>query len=168
MERFNFWPVLYGHWKALRPEGNTRLDPRAVFIGIPGLLMALSLSLKWELSAPAALLTAVSLLIGGALTVFAQMIGLRTRIRDDLDPEWVAARFDALDETVNHLLSAVLVAIADAVLLVIYMNVVTENSSRAACLLLGRPLRLIQSERSVLTQWQCQGLSITWPLASLP
>lgn len=122
MRRFDLSAVFHGHWKSLAASGGWR-DARLIFIGLPGALLALGIGFEWLLPAPGAMLTGVSLLIGGALTVFAQLVGLRSRLRTDLDEDWVEGEFDALDETVNHLLMAVLVAVLAAVLLVSYMSV---------------------------------------------
>ncbi|WP_169165159.1 hypothetical protein [Cellulomonas taurus] len=125
MSRFDISAVIRGHWKSLSfgeaGVGKDRLA-HVVFLGVPGVLAALTLALRWELNQPAALLTAVALLISGALSVFAQMVGLRARLAER-DGEWVERRREGLDETVNHLLAAVLVAIVDAIVLVVGMNV---------------------------------------------
>lgn len=129
MQLLDVFAVLRGHWKSLTPEaGSPRLDDaRLVFACAPGAFFVLALLFSWHLSAPTPFLTAVSLLIGGSLTVFAQLVNLRSRIRDDLDDEWVEKEKGAVDQTVNHLLTAVLFAIATAALLVVYMNVASEE-----------------------------------------
>jgi hypothetical protein len=125
MGRFNVTTVIRGHWKSLSfgdSGEHTDRHAQAVFLGVPGVLALAMAYFQWELKQPAALLTAVSLLISGALSVFAQMVSIRGKLADR-EGEWVERRQESLDETVNHLLAAVLVAILDAVALVVGMNV---------------------------------------------
>jgi hypothetical protein len=128
VDHFNVSAVWRGHWSALGRNSLFHGVPiRALFVVAPLGLGGVALWQCWTLSAPAGLLTGVSILIGGALTVFAQLVGLRTRLRTDLDEEWMAAQRDALDETVAHLLTAVLFAIVDATILVLGMNLAAPD-----------------------------------------
>ena len=76
-----------------------------------------------ELQAPAALLSALSLLSAGLLASFAQIAVIRSRYRlpdDDYDPEWRTRAM--LDEAVAHVLTAALVAVLTALFVLIGMN----------------------------------------------
>ncbi|MET8807206.1 hypothetical protein [Streptomyces sp. NPDC004546] len=127
--RFNFIPVLRGHWKGLtdgrytppRPDISARLAtlvPIGVFV-----LMWLR---QGRLSTPGALLTGVSLLAGGMLSAFTHLSTLRLKVK-----EWVGSsevsRYEVekgmLDETAAHLLTGSLLCALDAASLVIGMNV---------------------------------------------
>lgn len=124
--RFDFTPVLYGHWKALTldsPGFPADLLARSVLLILSGGLGILSICLDWSLHAPAALLTGISLLVGGSLSVFTHLSTLRLRLTDRADDPSLDFDRAAFDESAAHLLTAALLAVLDAVVLVIAMNV---------------------------------------------
>lgn len=127
--RFNFIPVLRGHWKGLtdgrytppRPDFFARMAPL-----IPITIFLLMWIKKGHLSTPGALLTGVALLAGGMLSAFTHLSTLRLKIK-----EWAgtseASRYEVekgmLDETAAHLLTGSLLCAFDVASLVIGMNV---------------------------------------------
>lgn len=127
--RFNFIPVLRGHWKGLTDGRYT--PPRPDVIARLALLVPIAIFVfMWHrggrLATPAALLTGISLLAGGMLSAFTHLSTLRLKIK-----EWVgnseASRYEVekgmLDETAAHLLTGSLLCALDAASLVIGMNV---------------------------------------------
>ncbi|MFF5473169.1 hypothetical protein [Streptomyces achromogenes] len=127
--RFNFIPVLRGHWKGLtdgrytppRPDVAARLS-----LGVPILVFLLMWLRGGHLSTPGALLTGVALLAGGMLSAFTHLSTLRLKVK-----EWVGfsdvSRYEVekgmLDETAAHLLTGSLLCALDAATLVVGMNV---------------------------------------------
>ena len=128
--RLNPFPLFHGSWKGLRNRdhtGNSTADviARLVTYGIPvGVTVTMTLR-DMTLLAPVPVLTAMALLSGGLLAVFAQMATLRSRLTDrriDLVEAEVPDR-RLVDEAVAHLLTAAYCAVVSAALLVIEMNV---------------------------------------------
>lgn len=140
--RFDVTPVFRGHWKGLTrgdihppqpiPDGWTaRADwrTRTGLIAIPLVVTVVILVRHGQLSAPTSLLTAVALLTGGILTVFAALSTLRLKLT-----EWDERTIDrdldrsSLDESVAHLMAGALACVVDAVVLVIGMNLRQPNT----------------------------------------
>lgn len=127
--RFNFIPVLRGHWKGLTDGRYTPPRPDVVArlsLLVPVAVFVLMLLKGGRLSTPGALLTGVALLAGGMLSAFTHLSTLRLKVK-----EWVgsseASRYEVekgmLDETAAHLLTGSLLCALDAASLVIGMNV---------------------------------------------
>lgn len=75
------------------------------------------------MAAPASLLAALSLMSAGLLAAFGQIASIRSKYRlpdDDYDPDWRTR--EMLDEAVAHILTAALVAVFTAVVIVVGMN----------------------------------------------
>jgi hypothetical protein len=127
LERFNFTPVFIGHWRGLTKDTDNGPEPdwgaRAIVLGLPVAVVLVMIWRDTEFAFPAVLLTAVSLLAGAGLSVFAQLSSLRLKLTewfDDDDPSHDTDK-DALDESVSHLMAASLACILDAVVIVIGM-----------------------------------------------
>lgn len=126
--RFNFWPVLRGHWKGLTRGDVTAYTPDRLsrhILKLPPLLAALALWRNWELAAPTPLLSAVALLAGALVGSFGSLSTLRLKLTDWADREGdnQQPQRDALDETVAHLLTAAVLCALTAAVLVIGTNV---------------------------------------------
>ncbi|KND26018.1 hypothetical protein IQ63_37875 [Streptomyces acidiscabies] len=127
--RFNFIPVLRGHWKGLtdgryappRPDVLARLA-----LLIPAIVFLLMWLKKGNLSTPSALLTGIALLAGGMLSAFTHLSTLRLKLKEWVDAS-EASRYEVekgmLDETAAHLLTGSLLCAFDVASLVIGMNV---------------------------------------------
>lgn len=132
--RFNFIPVLRGHWKGLTDGRYTPPQPdilaRSALI-VPIIVFLLMWLKGGRFSTPVALLTGVTLLAGGMLTAFTHLSTLRLKLK-----EWAGtpdgSRYDVekgmLDETAAHLLTGSLLCALDAASLVIGMNVSATES----------------------------------------
>lgn len=111
-------PLLRGHAKALKDSRNRALPDvttRLVLWGVPPLVGVVAALLHAQVRQPGALLGALALLAGvliGSVAFISTMRGQMAQ-RHDFNPRVS----DALDETATHLLVAVLVAIADAVMI---------------------------------------------------
>lgn len=127
--RFNFIPVLRGHWKGLTDGRIT--PPKPDVLARLALLIPLTVFLLMQLrnghlATPGALMTGVALLAGGMLSAFTHLSTLRIKVK-----EWVgtseASRYEVekgmLDETAAHLLTGSLLCAFDVASLVIGMNV---------------------------------------------
>ena len=128
MSRFSLTPIFRGHWKGLTNDGSdgqTKPDwlSRSLLIIIPLALVLTTLKFNWQIAAPSAILSAVALLSAGLLGVFTQLSGLRVRLTERQDEEWLDVERDGIDEAVSHVLFAFLLCIITSVLLVIGMNV---------------------------------------------
>ncbi len=125
-DRFNLSPVFRGQWKSLSQGSGEGARPdwvaRAAVFGVPLVAGVTGGVARWQLASPGVLLTAVALLAGTSLAVFAQLSTLRLKLTewrtsrgsqaDDVDKE-------ALDESVAHLLAATMVCLIDVVVLVV-------------------------------------------------
>lgn len=128
MSRFSLAPILRGHWKGLTNdtnEGEVKADwgSRTLLIAVPGLLIAATLVFRWQVSSPSAILSAVALLSAGLLGVFTQLSGLRVRLTERKEEEWLDVERDGIDEAVSHVLFSFLLCIFTCILLVIGINV---------------------------------------------
>ncbi|KXX59433.1 hypothetical protein [Rhodococcus sp. LB1] len=127
LDRFNFAPVFIGHWKGLTKDTDTGPVPdwgaRGVVAGVPLLVIGLMAWKDVELSFPGVLLTAVSLLSGASLTVFAQLSSLRLKLTEWFDDDDTSrdSDKDALDESVSHLMAATIACVFAAVIIVVGM-----------------------------------------------
>lgn len=126
-DRLNFVPILRGHWKGLTLGNQVGNVPdRGVRLV---LLLALALVVPayifdWTLAAPEALLAAVAILAGGLLTGFGFLAMVRVRLQDR-DPRAGTASQrakDLLDESVGHLMAAMLACLVDATVLALGVN----------------------------------------------
>jgi len=87
----------------------------------------------WVIGSPAGLLAAVALMGGMLIGAFAQITTLRMRIEESAEASGrdpLHYERDALDETVAHLLMAVLMSIFAAVVLMALMNVMPTSTLR--------------------------------------
>lgn len=133
MSRFSLAPIFRGHWKGLTndtTEGDVKPDwiSRGLLISVPGLLVAATLFFGWQISAPSAILSAVALLSAGLLGVFTQLSGLRVRLTERSEEEWLDVERDGIDEAVAHVLFSFLLCIFTCVLLVIGINVAASDT----------------------------------------
>lgn len=127
MSRFSIVPVIRGHWKGLtndRPDGTTKPDfaTRCALLVIPLAIAGCTLWFGWQITSPAATLSAIALLSAGLLGVFTQLSGLRVRLTERQDEEWLDVERDGIDEAVAHILFAFILCIATSALLVVGMN----------------------------------------------
>lgn len=132
--RFSPLPIVRGHWRALVDVRTGRADVRARFL----LLLPVGIAIlgtwrHWTIGNPSGLLAAIALMAGMLVGAFAQMTTLRLRIEEwahDHDRDQLHYERDALDETVAHLLMAVLTSVVAAVILVALMNLIPESALR--------------------------------------
>lgn len=127
MSRFSLAPVFRGHWKGLTNDadnGEVRPDwfSRIVLIAVPLSLVGLTIKFGWQIASPSAILSAVALLSAGLLGVFTQLSGLRVRLTERYEEEWLDVERDGIDEAVSHVLFAFMLCILTSVLLVIGIN----------------------------------------------
>lgn len=132
MSRFSLTPIFRGHWKGLTNDadsGEVKPDwlSRSLLIAIPALLIGATIWFKWQVSSPSAILSAVALLSAGLLGVFTQLAGLRVRLTERQDEEWLDVERDGIDEAVSHVLFSFLLCIFTCILLVIGINVADSD-----------------------------------------
>lgn len=110
-------PVWRAHLDALTKHPTDRPDwvTRGVLFGVPAVVGVVAYLFDAQLRQPGALLAGAALLAGTLFASFGQLASFRGRLADSLDTSQVA--FDALDETVAHVLMAVYVAITAAAVL---------------------------------------------------
>lgn len=132
--RFSPLPIIRGHWRALVDVRTGRADKWArMMLLIPFAIAVVGFWRQWSIGNPAGLLAAIALMAGMLVGAFAQMTTLRLRVEEwaqDHDRDQLHYERDALDETVAHLLMAVLTSVAAAVLLVALMNLTPESGLR--------------------------------------
>lgn len=139
MERFKTDSVWRGHWKGLSnhvdgkvvPDWPARISLLLLSLGAA----VLSLVFGWVLTAPVPILSALALLSGALLSVFAQLSSLRLRLTDRPEERWLDIERDGIDEAVAHLLFAFLLCIITCALLTIGMS--TSFGGKDAPLILG-------------------------------
>lgn len=107
------------------PRSAEKLDKTAVAIvlSLPIIAGGLACWFGSRLQQPAALLAALSLLSAGLLAAFGQIATIRTGYQlpdDDYDPNWRVRGM--LDEAVAHILTAALIAVSLAAVIVAGMN----------------------------------------------
>ncbi|MGP9031520.1 hypothetical protein ACT17S_00395 [Glutamicibacter mysorens] len=132
MSRFSLAPIIRGHWKGLTndtKDGNVNADwvSRILLISAPTLLVTATLVFGWQVHSPSAILSAVALLSAGLLGVFTQLSGLRVRLTERKEEEWLDVERDGIDEAVSHILFSFLLCIFICVLLVIGINVAASE-----------------------------------------
>lgn len=132
MSRFSLAPVFRGHWKGLTNDiGTEGIKPdwisRILLISVPSLLIGATLFFGWQVASPSAILSAVALLSAGLLGVFTQLSGLRVRLTERVDEEWLDVERDGIDEAVSHVLFSFMLCIFTCVLLVIGINVAASD-----------------------------------------
>lgn len=141
IDRLNPVAVLRGHWAGLRNRDGDASTPdvwaRAVLVVLPGLLAVSSYYFCLQLVEPGLFVSALSLLSAGLLASFAQIASIRSRYVVPDDPLFDDERDtrDMLDESVAHVLTAALLSVTIAVVIVLGMNF---NSTEVA----GQSLRL--------------------------
>lgn len=153
--RLSLGPVLRAHWKGLSndtADGRTVPDwwSRAWLILPSFVILFWGIIDSWTLPAPAPLLSALALLSGGILAVFAQMLTLRSKLTERSDLSNLAVMKDGIDEAVSHLLIALLICILTSATIVVGLNVSTVAPDDT----LARP-------------WSAFALSATWYLLVL-
>lgn len=132
--RLDLSPLFRGHWKGLTNTDGSRIVGPDWVARLALLLPAMTLGTiagwqGWTLQAGASLLAGVALLVGSSLTAFTHISTLRSRLTDRPDDPGVSLDRDAYDESAAHMLMAVLVAIVDAVAIVIGLNTTTVGST---------------------------------------
>lgn len=134
-DRFNFAPVFLGHWRGLTRDTDEGTVPdwgaRSILLGVPIIVAALMAWFHVELASPAVLLTAVSLLAGASLSVFAQLSSLRLKLTEWFDEDDTSRDLDkdSLDESVAHLMAAALTCVIAAVVIVIGMTTADRDTT---------------------------------------
>ncbi|HVU73087.1 MAG TPA: hypothetical protein VHE83_09005 [Mycobacteriales bacterium] len=128
--RFNVWPILRGHWKALRNHGRADVAARFGLLFIPLAVFAIGWGRSWRLGAPTALLSGLALLAGALLGSFTHLSTLRMKVSEwsDVDSDRYSVERDQLDETAAHLLTAALAAALAAASIVVGLNVQEPSS----------------------------------------
>lgn len=129
MQRLFPWELVKHHWASLvdrskGPQHITR-DWWAIVMlaGVPLVAGGVTAHSQWQIAAPSALLAALSLMSAGLLAAFGQIASIRSKYRlpdGNYDPEWSIR--EMLDEAVAHILTAALVAVLTAVVVVVGMN----------------------------------------------
>ncbi len=129
MQRLIPSELLKHHWASLvdrsGPRGHGKRDWPAVviLIGGPLSLGAWAWHSNLTLTTPNAMLPALSLLSAGLLAAFGQIASIRAKYElpdSDYDPDWRTR--EMLDEAVAHILTAALVAVVTAIVIIVGMN----------------------------------------------
>lgn len=139
-DRFNPAPAFKGHYRALwnrKYEGEERSRSfdwwALVILFLPPVGLATACLIGgWKLDQVSPVLDGVALLTGGLLAAFAQIASWRDRLtaRRTTHERSDAARRDAMDEAVSHILVAVYLCLFDLALLVAAVNVGSDQASR--------------------------------------
>lgn len=141
MQRLIPSELLKHHWNSLadrsRGKGALKRDwpVTIVLVIVPCAAGVSAYRSDLQLTAPASLLAALSLMSAGLLAAFGQIASIRSKYRlpdDDYDPEWRTR--EMLDEAVAHILTAALVAVLTAVIIVVGMNAGAGNGRQLAVL----------------------------------
>lgn len=132
--RFSPLPIVRAHFRAFVDMRTGRRDLRSLLVLlVPVALAILGTYRGWVVGNPAGLLAGVALMAGMLIGAFAQITTLRLRLEESaelLGSDPFHYERDALDETVAHLLMAVLLAILGAVMLVALMNAMPDSGLR--------------------------------------
>ena len=105
ISRFNFRPVLRGHWKGLSNGARDGHHPdwlARIILATPAGLFVVIWGLKGSFAAPTPILAAVALLAGGMLTAFTHLSTLRMKITelvDEAEDERFVVEREMIDET---------------------------------------------------------------------
>lgn len=131
--RFNFLPVLRGHWKSLSDGRSETYKPdyfaRTVILLIPSATFVLFWSLGGELKSADSLLSAVSLFAGALLAVFTLLATFRLRLTEisDGEEDKYEIEKDMLDESTAHILSGALICGLSAIFLGVGRNFFSDK-----------------------------------------
>ncbi|MGW8593187.1 hypothetical protein ACWGLC_15970 [Dietzia sp. NPDC055877] len=147
MSRFNFFPIFIGLWRGLSGPGTSGgAGPadwvaRAILVVPPIAALVLFAVLDGSVAAPGAVLSGLALLSGTLLAVYAQLAGLRLRLTDREYPTYRETMLkDSLDENVAHILAAVLIGLANCVVIVTGMSAMGSDGERV---LTGYPAAVV-------------------------
>lgn len=132
LERFIPVEVVKFHWSSLEDRSDDHEDGRGrsdrpvkvVLVLAPCLAAGIVIWRGLELQAPGPVLAALSLLSAGLLAAFGQIASIRSRYRlpdDAYDPDKHTR--EMLDEAVAHVLTAALLSVSTALLIVLGMNI---------------------------------------------
>lgn len=127
-DRLNPLIVVRAHWRMLENRTETASTPdtatRWVLVGVPALVAGFAFFSKLELAAPGVLVSALSLFSAGLLAAFAQLASTRSKYPapdDAWDPDKLTR--DMLDEAIAHILTAALLSVTTAAVIIVGMNV---------------------------------------------
>lgn len=127
-DRLNLLVLFRDHWASLQERGSGQVakPDRAVRgVLLAGPVLA-AVAVGWagvELKSPGALVSALSLFSAGLLAAFAQLANIRSRYvtpETDYDPERPTRLM--LDEAVAHILTAAMLSVSAAVVIIVGMN----------------------------------------------
>lgn len=128
LDRINPLIVVRAHWSMIENRTETSTQPdlatRWVLALVPAAVALGALATKLQLAAPGVLVSALSLFSAGLLAAFAQLAAIRSRYPAPVDA-WDPDRLtrDMLDEAIAHILTAALLSVTTAVVIIVGMNV---------------------------------------------
>ncbi|WP_139812254.1 hypothetical protein [Prescottella equi] len=126
LHRFSVANVINAHWKGLSKPARDGEAPepdkvaRLVLVLAPLMAGITMFGFQVQLTSPAIIVAALSLLTGALLTVFTQLSTLRLKLTEWYDRDDVDRRpdKDSIDESVAHVLVAALVSISATIVAV--------------------------------------------------
>lgn len=128
LARLNPLIVVRAHWRSLEIRTPTSRSSdtaaKVILLGVPTTVGALAFFSDLELQSPGVLVSALSLFSAGLLAAFAQLASIRSRYpapTEAWDPERLTR--EMLDEAIAHILTAALISVTTAVLVIVGMNV---------------------------------------------